>query len=162
MTDKSCKKYIIVQFRDKYIIENKGKQEILNIDFNPNKQYYLMCSTHSTLRFYDIRKGNLPVKCYEDHHSLILNAKYNHSHDELILAAYDDGTVGLLRITSVSSVPMGKDEDAMVKLYDEHEDAVYQVAWSHFSPWVFASLGYSAANFVVNIVPSTEKYRILL
>ena len=68
-------------FRDKYQIEAKGNQKILSIDFNPNKQYYLMAAFHDSLKFYDVRKGNLPVKCHDEHHSLILNAKYNHSHD---------------------------------------------------------------------------------
>ncbi len=57
------------------------------------------------------------MKLYSDHHSLLLHSKYNHSHDELITCAYDDGTVGLLRMNSVSSTP-GEGDDAMVKVYD--------------------------------------------
>lgn len=49
-----------------------------------------------------------------------------------------------------------------MKLYDEHEDSVYQVCWAEHSPWMFGSVSYGAANLVVNVVPSVEKYRILL
>lgn len=49
-----------------------------------------------------------------------------------------------------------------MKLYDEHEDSVFQVAWSAFSPWVFASVTYNSSSLVVNIVANVEKYRILL
>lgn len=74
--------------------------------------------------------------------------------------------MGLLRVNSVSSSPtdhmISHDEDTMVKIYDEHEDSVYGLRWAGFSPWVWGSLSYSAANLVVNYVPSVEKYRILL
>lgn len=93
------------------------------------------------------------MKVYNDHHAIVLNAKYNHSHDELICCSYDDGTIGLLRMNSVSSTP-GQNDDTLVKLYDEHEDSVFSVKWTSFSPWIFASLSYSAANIVVNFVPS--------
>ena len=56
----------------------------------------------------------------------------------------------------------GGNEDCLVKLYDEHEDSVYHVCWAQYSPWVFGSVSYGAANLVVNVVPSVEKYRILL
>jgi hypothetical protein len=83
----------------------------------------------------------------------VLNAKYNHSHDELIACSYDDGTIGLLRMNSVSSTP-GENEDTLVKLYDEHEDSVFNLKWANFSPWIFASLSYSAVNIDINFVPS--------
>jgi hypothetical protein len=55
----------------------------------------------------------------------------------------------------------GRDEDGVVKVYDEHEDSVYSLSWSSASAWVFASVSYNA-NVIVNIVPSSEKFRILL
>lgn len=64
-------------------------------------------------------------------------------------------------MSSVSSSPSGEGSDALVKLYDEHEDSVYHACWGQ-SPWVFGSVSYNASNLVVNIVPSVEKYRILL
>ena len=65
-------------------------------------------------------------------------------------------------MTSVSSVPNKDENDVLVKLYDEHEDSVYNLAWSEYSPWIFASIAYGAGNIVVNLVPDVEKYRILL
>ena len=123
-----------------------------------------MTAHHSLLKFWDIRKTNIPVRILgqEHHHSLLLAASYNHSHDELILGCYDDGTVGLSRVMSVASGPSsdltgslgGTNEDCLVKLYDEHEDSVYHVCWAQHSPWIFGSVSYGAANLVVNVVPS--------
>ena len=45
--------------------------------------------------------------------------------------------------------------------FDEHEESVYSVAWSACDAWVFASLSYDG-RVVINHVPSTEKYKILL
>ena len=134
-------------------LPSSDNSPIQSIDYNPNKQYYLMSCHNEAIKFWDIRKQNLPVKVYNDHHAIVLNAKYNHSHDELICCSYDDGTIGLLRMNSVSSTP-GQNDDTLVKLYDEHEDSVFSVKWTSFSPWIFTSLSYSAANIVVNFVPS--------
>lgn len=117
-----------------------------------------MTGHHDFMKFWDIRKTNIPVKTVSDHHTLLLRAVYNHAHDELILGCYDDGSIGLYRMPSVSSSPSGEGSDALVKIYDEHEDSVYHACWSH-SPWVFASVSYNSTNMVVNIVPSVEKYR---
>jgi len=77
----------------------------------------------------------------------------------------DDGALGLFRMTSISSAATsvsgsGKEEDGLVKLYDDHEDSTYQICWAGFSPWFFASISYGS-NLVVNSVPSSEKHRIL-
>ena len=58
-----------------------------------------MTAHFSSLKFWDIRKNSsIPLRILQQdfHHSLILNAKYNHSHDELILGCYDDGTLRLI------------------------------------------------------------------
>ena len=51
--------------------------------------------------------------------------------------------------------------DALVSKFEEHEESVYAVAWSASEAWTFASLSYDG-RMVVNHVPSTEKYKILL
>ena len=51
--------------------------------------------------------------------------------------------------------------DGVIASYDEHEDSVYSVEWSSADPWVFASLSYDG-RLVINRVPRTEKYKILL
>ena len=82
----------------------------------------------------------------------------------------DDGTIILYRATSVSSVPLisqmnyhasSKEEDGVIKIYDEHEDSIGQVAWSHSTAWVFASIAHNS-NLIINMVPIAEKYKILL
>lgn len=53
------------------------------------------------------------------------------------------------------------DADVRVRAFDEHEESVYSVAWSACDAWVFVSLSYDG-RVVLNHVPSTEKYKILL
>ena len=82
-------------------------------------------------KIWDMRKSNLPIKCIDNHHSLLLNGKYNCTYDELILTSCifiididDDGTLGLYRISSGASMinkmspTANKDEEGLVKLYD--------------------------------------------
>lgn len=54
-----------------------------------------------------------------------------------------------------------KEEDYIVKLYDEHEDSVYSLCWSNASAWILASIGFSG-HLIINSVPTAEKYKILL
>ena len=89
-------------------LSNAPYEPVLNIDYNRNKQYYLMSTHPSCIKFWDIRKPSLPVKLLlgeQPKHSILLTAAYNISHDELVATGFDDGTVGLYRMTSVSSVP---------------------------------------------------------
>ena len=51
--------------------------------------------------------------------------------------------------------------DCLVHRYEDHDDAVYSVAWSSFDAWVFASMSFDG-RIVFNHVPSAEKYRVLL
>jgi len=53
-------------------------------------------------------------------------------------------------------------EDKLLALYTEHEDSVYNVAWSQGSnPWLFASLSYDG-RVVVHKVPKEYSDAILL
>lgn len=51
--------------------------------------------------------------------------------------------------------------DVKVRSFDEHEESVYGVAWSACDPFVFVSVSYDG-RVVLNHVPQTEKYKILL
>ena len=55
----------------------------------------------------------------------------------------------------------GDTADGRIRAFDDHEESVYAVAWSAYDAWVFASLSYDG-RVVVNHVPQTEKYKILL
>ena len=89
----------------------------------------------------------------------------------------DDGTLGLYRVSSGVGVAGGKgvggigagggtgvggnkEEEGLVRLYDEHEDSAYCVSWAAFTPWIFASVSYNG-NLIVNEIPSALKVRIL-
>ena len=89
---------------EKYTIGNINNSDVLSIHFNPIKQYNFISVFEDCFKVWDMRKTQLPVKCWDNHHSLILNAKYNSTYDELILTSYDDGTLGLFRMDSSTSM----------------------------------------------------------
>mmetsp|Transcript_43731 Transcript_43731/g.31882 ORF Transcript_43731/g.31882 Transcript_43731/m.31882 type:complete len:95 (-) Transcript_43731:7-291(-) len=51
-------------------------------------------------------------------------------------------------------------QDQLIQRY-ESEDSVHAVDWSASDAWVFAGVSYNGS-FVLNLVPSKEKYKILL
>lgn len=62
-------------------ISPNSADTVTNIDYNPNKQYYLMTGHNDFIKFWDVRKSNIPVKIVGDHHSLLLKSIYNLAHD---------------------------------------------------------------------------------
>ena len=51
-----------------YCIENAHGQLVRDLDFNPNKQYYLAsCGDDCKVRFWDTRNVAEPVKTLEEH-----------------------------------------------------------------------------------------------
>lgn len=97
--------------------------------------------------------------------NLVLSSSFNPYHDQLLLFSCDDGSLSLFRNASTSSAPLLKNTpsapDGLVKVFDEHDDSVHQAAWSVSSAWIFASVSFSG-NLIINSVPTTEKYSILL
>ncbi|EGR34032.1 tumor suppressing subtransferable candidate 1, putative [Ichthyophthirius multifiliis] len=115
-----------------------------------------------------------------------ISSKFNKKHDQLMITSFNDGSLGLYRVSSVSSAPIStqsaqrqfflikkkqltfqyiyiyiyREEDGLIKIYDEHENTVYSVAWSSCSAWNFASISYYGS-VIVNVVPSLVKHRIL-
>ncbi|XP_016133768.1 protein TSSC1 [Sinocyclocheilus grahami] len=167
-----------------YCIENAHGQLVRDLDFNPNKQYYLAsCGDDCKVKFWDVRHINEPVKCLEEHSHWVWSVRYNHSHDQLLLTGSSDSRVILSNMVSISSEPFGhlvddddlsdneesqqedkgKEplQDSIIATYEEHEDSVYAVEWSAADPWLFASLSYDG-RLVINRVPRALKYHILL
>ncbi|KAK2193354.1 hypothetical protein NP493_15g05042 [Ridgeia piscesae] len=166
-----------------YIIENAHGQLVRDLDFNPNKQYYLAsCGDDCKTRFWDIRHTDKPLVVLSDHSHWVWNVRYNHFHDQLVLTSSSDSRVILNNAMSISSEPFGHQmddddeedaeneedvkerstmKDGVISVYEEHEDSVYAVAWSTVDPWLFASLSYDG-RLVINRVPRATKYQILL
>jgi WD40 repeat protein len=95
--------------------------------------------------------------------------KFNKFHDQLLLTCSSDSTVNLESCVSVSSAlkqdsdsieEHGKLSNGLIASF-EHEDSVYSTQWSPADPWIFASVSYDG-RFMVNFVPITEKYKIIL
>ena len=55
-------------FRQAYCIDNAHGQLVRDLDFNPNRQYYLAsCGDDCLAKFWDIRNVGEPVKVLSDH-----------------------------------------------------------------------------------------------
>jgi len=169
---------IVADARDqqvKFELKNAHSLNITDLDFNPNKQYGIITSGEDCqIKFWDIRKPNLPLKVLDDIPDSIESVKYNRQHDVLLLSSNSAGSVNLHKVTSVSSAPVlatafmdkstshpAREEDVLVKCYEEQEDSVYSCAWSAGNAWVFASVSYRSS-VVISMVPPAEKYKILL
>jgi WD40 repeat protein len=169
-----------------YCIDSAHGQLVRDLDFNPNRQYYLAsCGDDCKTKFWDVRNVAEPVKVLSDHSHWVWKVRYNHFHDQLVLTSSSDSRVILNNLASISSEPYGhlidddvdddvddKDKnrqqqqstvlaDGVVSVCEEHEDSVYTVEWSCADPWTYASLSYDG-RLVINRVPRATKYRILL
>ena len=51
--------------------------------------------------------------------------------------------------------------DIRIRTLDQHSDSIYSIAWSTADAWCFCSVSYDG-RVMLNHVPSTEKYKILL
>uniref|UniRef100_G1NTK5 EARP and GARP complex-interacting protein 1 n=1 Tax=Myotis lucifugus TaxID=59463 RepID=G1NTK5_MYOLU len=158
--------------RQIYCMENAHGQLVRDLDFNPNKQYYLAtCGDDCKVKFWDTRNVTEPVRSLEEHSHWVWNVRYNHSHDQLVLTGSSDSRVILSNMVSISSEPFGHlvddddlsdqeerrpedksqepPQDGVIATYEEHEDSVYAVDWSSADPWLFASLSYDG-RLVIN------------
>lgn len=155
-----------------HFIENAHSQRIEDVDYNPNKLHHIVTAGHDRrIRFWDLRKPNLPLKILTGHTHWIYSVKYNRFHDQLICSAGADAQVNLWSVLSISSAPVGdleehgtesiRDGDKLIKSFQEQEESVYSVAWSAADAWVFGSVSYDG-RVVFEQVPAAEKYKILL
>lgn len=160
---------------------------IRDVDYNPNKPHTLLaCGDDRSIRIYDTRRLSsstssnpiTPLLTLSGHSHTVHTAKYNPFHDQLLLSGGSDDVVNLWRIASCSSSPWiastesgDKNNDTddtedppdvkVSSMDQQHEDSVYSVAWSASDAWIYCSLSYDG-RLVINHVPSTEKYKILL
>lgn len=101
---------IIISFviRQVWSIENAHSPSVRELDFNPNRQYYLAtCGDDCQAKFWDIRSPATPVLILSDHSHWIWSIRYNHFHDQLVLTSSSDSRVILSRVASISSEPFG-------------------------------------------------------
>lgn len=160
-----------------FTVEDAHILTTLDIDYNPNKPYTMVSGGEDgKMKFWDLRHTNKALLVESAHTHWVWQTRYNRFHDQLVLSSSSDSTLALWRISSISSAPIVElDEqdlmsdtasaadvaDSKIKVYDEHEDSVYAVAWGASDSWVFASVSYDG-RLAVHQVPSTEKYKILL
>ena len=159
-----------------FAIEHAHAQCVRDLDFNQNRQYFFVSGgDDSNVNFWDLRKCAEPLKTLNNHQHWVTGVSYNAFHDQLVVSCGTDASVNLFNVTSLSSAPLAEldDEDqgaggsapadSLIKTYDEHEDSVYGAVWScsETDAWLFATLSYDG-RVVINHVPASEKYRILL
>ncbi|KAF2073896.1 hypothetical protein CYY_004784 [Polysphondylium violaceum] len=90
--------------KETFSIDNAHSEHIRDIDFNPNKPYYLLSAGDDCkLKFWDTRQTKDPVKTFVGHNHWIWSAKYNKYHDQLVITSSSDNTVKLWNVYSISS-----------------------------------------------------------
>ncbi|GAB5593424.1 hypothetical protein Unana1_08324 [Umbelopsis nana] len=150
------------------------------VDYNHNKPHHIVTGgDDAALCIWDTRNLKSPLMEMVNHTHWVRSVAYNMVHDQLILSSSSDTLVNLHSAVSVSSAsymaqsldtddesvssmdqPRELPTDGFLKAYDQHEDSVYSVAWSHSDIWIFASLSYDG-RVVINRVPTSEKFKIL-
>ena len=156
--------------KEAYRIAPAHSSRILDMDYNPNKPYNLVTAGQDcTVKFWDVRKERTPLKVLRDFTHWVSSVRFNPSHDQLVVTGSTSTTVKLWRVLSVSSAALTYDltatapssgggsydiseKDVLVASY-EHEDSIYQTAWSASDAWVFASLSYNG-NVLISTVPN--------
>lgn len=147
---------------------------LCDMDYNPNKPYVLATAGRDgLLKFWDLRAAKHPLLVSRGGHShWVSQIKYNPFHDQLVLTTGTDSISNLWRISTISSAPLLTMHDDDDKLSEtsaanvrvsrhEHSEAVYGASWGAADAWIYACVGYDG-KFVLNHVPSKEKYKILL
>lgn len=149
-----------------------------DVEYNPNVPYQVVTAGEdATLRFWDLRQLSKSRKVLSGgHYHWTMRARFNHSHDQLLISCGTDSAVCLWRAGSVASAPLGSGgegvagalaaqqgpaPDGLVRRYEDHDDSCYSCCWSASDAWVFASVSFDG-KLAINRVPAEEKYRILL
>ncbi|KAL8600756.1 hypothetical protein ACOMHN_055951 [Nucella lapillus] len=83
-------------------MEGAHGQLVRDLDFNPNRQYYLAsCGDDCRVKFWDTRNCSEPLKVLCDHSHWVWSVRYNHFHDQLVLTSSSDSRVVLMLVWSV-------------------------------------------------------------
>ncbi|KAI8327305.1 WD40-repeat-containing domain protein [Choanephora cucurbitarum] len=153
------------------ICQPKAHQSTVRaVDINPNRPYHVVTGGDDALaHLWDVRQLDQPLMTMEGHSHWIWSVAFNPLQDQLLLTSSSDTLVNLHNAVSLSSATYEEEEeeeeldkpsDGLVCTFDQHEDSVYQVAWSSADVWTFASVSY-AGRIVINQVPQQEKFKIL-
>ncbi|RHY07380.1 hypothetical protein DYB25_004186 [Aphanomyces astaci] len=166
----------------------EGHNQLNAIAWDPHHRQQVSATVDESIVTWDVRSGKYvafhrPVhvilgriahKVHQAHFQCTRDIDYNPKKPYYMASGGDDGlvnSVNLWRVSSISSAPLLDEStdaggidigDAKISTHDgDHEDSVYAVAWGSQDSWVYVSLSYDG-RVVLNTVPSTEKYRILL
>jgi len=114
--DSSIKGYDFRAPKEAYSIDKAHSEGVRDIDFNPNKAYYMVSGgDDAKLKFWDVRNTKSAVKVLTGHQHWIWAVRYNRYHDQLVVTASSDHNVMLWNVESISSVRDAEEEDATNK-----------------------------------------------
>eukprot|EP01091_Cochliopodium_minus_P009775 TRINITY_DN2481_c1_g1_i1.p1 TRINITY_DN2481_c1_g1~~TRINITY_DN2481_c1_g1_i1.p1 ORF type:complete len:400 (-),score=133.02 TRINITY_DN2481_c1_g1_i1:74-1273(-) len=149
--------------KEAWKIEKADLECVRDLNFNSNKMYHIVsCGDDSTIKFWDVRNTKESIKVLSEHNHWVWNVEYNPMWDQFLISSGTDNTVNLWNITSLSSDEKRKEEDKLVKSFDQHQDSVYSTCWSASdNKWLFASLSYDG-RVAVNSVPREEQLKVVL
>lgn len=68
----------MIFFRPSFSIDNAHPPYVRDVDYNPNRQYYLMtCGDDCRVKFWDVRKTNECLKILSDHSHWFVSLRFN-------------------------------------------------------------------------------------
>jgi WD40 repeat protein len=162
------------------------RMTVRDVSFAPRSEHVVVSGGDDCkLKLWDTRmisKGADALLELGGHSHWVFKSQFNPQYDQLLASSSSDSLVNLYLITGTMSAVSttedqgqhvasshegsstggrGGDMDGKVFTFDDHEDSVYGLAWSHVDPWLLASLSYDG-RFAVNKVPKSVKYNILL
>ncbi|KAI9206921.1 WD40-repeat-containing domain protein [Polychytrium aggregatum] len=116
-------------------IENAHDASIRDIAFNPNKAHSLAtCGDDCFIRFWDLRKADVPVKQLNNHTHWIWSVAFNKFHDQLLLSSSSDSLVNLESIISISSSSSSSSSSGGVEASAEKLQQTPHIRVRHHGP----------------------------
>jgi len=106
--DTTIKGYDFRTPKEAYSIDKAHSEGVRDIDFNPNKAYYMVSGgDDAKLKFWDVRNTKGPVKVLTGHQHWIWAVRYNRYHDQLVVTASSDHSVMLWNVESIFCTRFG-------------------------------------------------------
>lgn len=92
------------KYRETFNITQAHMPFVRDLDYNPYRDYMLVTGGDDyKIKFWDVRKTDMPVMSLPGHSHWVWNVKYNPYHDHLVLSCSTDCMVNLWNIVSISS-----------------------------------------------------------
>ena len=86
------------------LVNTVSNQSVRSVDFNPNKQYYLVTGCdEGCVSVWDVRSPDQALLTMRHHSHWVWSTRYNTYHDQLLLSAGSDSKVIMTSLTNLTT-----------------------------------------------------------